>query len=80
MLSLVVESHTGDISVPVVCGAERCGWISLEHQQTLQEALKHYEIYSKPLSMAVCQLRSKNFSFVPSNTLIYFVICLMTGS
>jgi hypothetical protein len=69
-----------DTSVPAVCGAEQCAWIALAHHQTLPAALKHYEIYiyiyiymciyvyTNQFSMVFCQLRSQNFSFVPSNT------------
>jgi hypothetical protein len=45
MLFLVVESHAVDTSVPAVCGAEQCDWISVAHQQALLVALKHYKIY-----------------------------------
>jgi len=72
MLFLVVESRAVDSSVAAVCGAEQCAWISLAHHQTLLAALKHYEIYiyiyTHQFSMVFCQLRSWNFSFVPSNT------------
>lgn len=67
MLFLVVESHVADTSAPTACGAQQCDWISLAHQQTLLGVLKHYEICTNPLVVAVCQLRSQNFSSGFSN-------------